>query len=147
MTASDPKQPHANSDGSADMELKPTAEDLAAQWISEQKAYEVGDDLPPAIRKVIHMALDEPHALWPILLEVTSQTDDHDVLEILGAGPLEDLITYQGVGFFERIEEQYRQNPAFREALSNVWISSEDKHLIPLYTKLGCDVVRGKPAT
>jgi hypothetical protein len=126
------------------MKWNPSPSELAAQWISEQIAYEKGKENPPAIDRVIQMGLDDPHSLWPFILDVASQTDDQDTLEILGAGPLEDLIRDLGAEYFDRIEEQYRRSPTFREALSKVWIGVDDKHLVQPYSKLGCQIIGGE---
>ena len=126
------------------MDWNPSPSELAAQWISEQIAYGKGKENPPAIDRVIQMGLDNPRSLWPFILEVASQTDDHDTLEILGAGLLEDLGRGLGAEYFDRIEVQYRRSPTFREALSHVWIGGGDRHLVPLYSKLGCQIIGGR---
>jgi hypothetical protein len=123
------------------MDWNPTTSELASQWIAEQIAFDKEKENPPAIAKVVQMWLDDPRSLWPFILDVASQTSDHDALEMLGAGPLEDLIRRLGVEYFDRIEEQYRRSPTFREALSKVWISADDKTLVQLYSRLGCQIV------
>lgn len=123
------------------MEWNPTTSELADQWIAEQIAYDKGKENPPAIARVIRMWLDDPHSPWPFILEVASRTSDHEALEMLGAGPLEDLIRGLGVEYFDRIEEQYRRSPTFREALSKVWIGDDDKSLVELYSRLGCQII------
>lgn len=69
------------------MERKPPASKLAAQWISEQTTYDKRNE-DRATQAVIELSLNDPHSLWPIVLEVASQTDDAYTLAMLGAGPL-----------------------------------------------------------
>ena len=123
------------------MEWNPTPSELAAQWISEQQTFKKEKENPPAIARVIQLWLDDPHSLWPFILEAASQTNDHDALEMLGAGPLEDLIRALGEEYFDRIEEQYRRSASFREALSKVWIGADQKQIVRLYSDLGCQIV------
>ncbi len=51
------------------MERIPTPSELAAQWISEQVAYDKRKENPPAIQAVIELAVRDPHRLWPFILE------------------------------------------------------------------------------
>src|SRR5690242_14854176 len=60
---------------------------------------------------------------WKAILEVLSQQPPPEVLAVLAAGPLEDLIDDQGQAFIERIERQAALDPAFRHLLGGVWES------------------------
>ena len=128
------------------MEWNPTHSELADQWISEQIAFEKSKENPPAINHVILKSLDNVDGLWPFILEVASRTEDAWVLEMLGTGPLEDLIREHGEKYFDRVEEQYRRSPTFREALSKVWIGADRKQLVRLYSRIGCQVIGGENA-
>jgi hypothetical protein len=61
---------------------------------------------------------------WSAILEVLSMEPSQQVVGMLAAGALEDLIEDWGPQFIERIELQARQNPAFRHLLGGVWRSS-----------------------
>ena len=61
---------------------------------------------------------------WATILEVLSRNPGEQVLGMLAAGPLEDLIEYHGTDFIDRIEDEARRSPIFRELLGNVWESS-----------------------
>jgi hypothetical protein len=65
----------------------------------------------------------DPEDAWQIVLAVLSQKPSDEVIGILAAGPLEDLIQDQGAKFIERIENEARKNPAFRRLLGGVWQS------------------------
>lgn len=61
---------------------------------------------------------------WRVILAVLSQNPSDEIIGMLAAGPLEDLIEDQGTEFIERIETEARRNPAFRHLLGGVWKSS-----------------------
>lgn len=62
---------------------------------------------------------------WRVILRVLAQEPPEKVLGILAAGPLEDLIERHGALFIDRIEEEAKIDPAFRELLRGVWESGQ----------------------
>ncbi|UHQ23974.1 hypothetical protein LVB77_04460 [Lysobacter sp. 5GHs7-4] len=75
-----------------------------------------------AIERTFH-CLRREHAeeLWGFVLFVLSKSPNERVLSCLAAGPLEELIAYDGKYFIDRIELLARQDPAFRDLLGGVW--------------------------
>jgi hypothetical protein len=67
---------------------------------------------------------EAPEEAWAAILAVIERTGDEYTLEMLGAGPLEELIENHGPAFLERIEDQARANARFRGVLQCVWESS-----------------------
>ena len=61
---------------------------------------------------------------WAAILEVLSRNPPEQVIAVLAAGPLEDLIDDHGPEFIERIETESRRNASFRKLLGGVWKSS-----------------------
>ena len=61
---------------------------------------------------------------WLCILEILKLSPSEEVLAVLAAGPLEDLIDDHGPVFIDRIETESRRNPAFRHLLGGVWKSS-----------------------
>lgn len=59
--------------------------------------------------------------LWDFVLLVLGKNPNELVLSCLAAGPLEDLIAYDGKYFIDRIELLARQDPAFKQLLGGVW--------------------------
>jgi hypothetical protein len=59
--------------------------------------------------------------LWDFVLLVLGKQPNEIVLSCLAAGPLEDLIAYDGKYFIDRIELLARQDPAFKHLLGGVW--------------------------
>ncbi|OWQ91865.1 hypothetical protein CDN99_05695 [Roseateles aquatilis] len=68
--------------------------------------------------------LDSAEDAWSAILGVLERRPAARVLQLLAAGPLEDLIHYWGPHFIERIEETARENAQFRALLNGVWQSS-----------------------
>ena len=65
-----------------------------------------------------------PEDCWLAILEILSRKPPQQVMQVLAAGALEDLITHHGPEFIERIELEARRNSAFRHLLGGVWRSS-----------------------
>ena len=65
----------------------------------------------------------DPEDAWRVILAVLSLKPNANIIGILAAGPLEDLIEDQGAKFIDRIEDEARRNPAFRHLLGGVWES------------------------
>lgn len=60
-----------------------------------------------------------------LLLALGHEAKDDDALAYLGAGPVEDLISWHGARYLDEIDQCARSDPAFRKALSNVWIATQ----------------------
>jgi hypothetical protein len=67
---------------------------------------------------------EQAEQAWLAILEVLSRSPSQEVIGILAAGPLEDLVEDWGIEFVDRIEHEARRNSAFRYLLGGVWQSS-----------------------
>jgi hypothetical protein len=67
---------------------------------------------------------DDPETLWLLIQRVLELTEKAEVLGILAAGPVENLINFHGPAFIERIERKAANDARFRELLWGVWRSS-----------------------
>ena len=56
---------------------------------------------------------------------LVAAADGREELVRVGAGPLEELIVRQGTALVDRIEQDARQDAAFRVVLSGVWLGGE----------------------
>jgi hypothetical protein len=65
--------------------------------------------------------------IWRAILNILARSPPDEVLAVLAAGPLEDLIHYRGDAFIDRIERHARQDPAFRKLLGGVWQSGSEE--------------------
>lgn len=68
---------------------------------------------------------DEAERCWRGILAVVDRCPSDRVLGALAAGPVEDLLTYSGRAFIERIEVEERRNTVFRQMLKGVWKSGD----------------------
>lgn len=88
-----------------------------------RKAIETGEhplaDIPFTEHEYIRT---EPETAWRIILELTERSNDN-LLGMIAAGPLEDLLNEHPDKFIQRIEEQARKSIRFRECLTGVWKS------------------------
>ena len=99
-----------------------------ASYIEAQKSPAVLDHRHPlwwAIEKFMPPYSDgvSPDDCWLAILAVLARKPPGEVLAVLAAGPLEDLIGRHGSEFIVRIETEARRSPEFRHLLSGVWES------------------------
>jgi hypothetical protein len=66
-------------------------------------------------------ARKDPERLWPIVTTMVDRAPSEAVLWYVAAGPLEDLVSYHGPHFLDRLEDRARVNLRFRDALRGVW--------------------------
>ena len=122
-------------------------QELATEWIEAQKLESKENQTanPPAIDAVIALSIDSPEECWMLILEILSRKNlDEDVIDSLGAGPLEDLISDNGEAFFERIKAEVNNNEELASAMKYVWLSEEVRPSVQDYVDLGCQFVSAK---
>lgn len=103
--------------------LEPDLAALAEEWI----AYWL---LPEASRRVEvggagdhawDLCQDAPEKAFEFVLQVLRQNHTSHILEVLSAGPLEDILTKHGERMIDRVEAEARSNPIFATLLGGVW--------------------------
>ena len=67
---------------------------------------------------------DDAEQVWPFILSVLAEDQSIPVVQMLSAGPLEDLLSDHGDAVIDRVESEARKNPAFASLLGGVWQSS-----------------------
>ena len=78
-----------------------------------------------AVEQILDWMLEgEGDRLWSFILETYKRDLSDDVLAVLAAGPLEDLLAKCGPEYIDRVEELARKDPKFNEVLGGVWKSS-----------------------
>jgi hypothetical protein len=78
-----------------------------------------------AVERFMDMnTLEQAEAGWSAILGILDRRPPEQVLSILAAGPLEDLIHYWGPDFIDRIEQTAWDDVQFRNLLTGVWESS-----------------------
>lgn len=96
----------------------------AQAWINEWRT----EDFDVA-SEFAHAVTEEggPHAI-EVLLTLARATDgDVGDLGLVGAGPLEDLISHEGHGLrlLDEIETAARREPLFARAMTSVWLAAD----------------------
>jgi len=66
-------------------------------------------------------AREEPEKAWETILEIQRRPEAEPHLEVLAAGPLEDLLSYNGPAFIDRVEAEAKRSPDFAFLLGGVW--------------------------
>jgi hypothetical protein len=72
-------------------------------------------------RLLLYSACGRFEDCWRLVLDVLRLTRDPEVLGMLAAGALEDLIEHAGPAFVDRIAWQAWTDPAFRRLLESTW--------------------------
>lgn len=99
---------------------------IVAAWVAGQEA---GDVTPGyqnkwwAISRVLAWAVPggEPELLWRFILAAYPRELSGHAFGMLAAGPLEDLLSYYGPEYIERVETLAREDERFRRLLRGVW--------------------------
>jgi len=75
-----------------------------------------------AVDLVIDWKYDKkPDLLWRFILTAYRRDLKDDVISILAASPLEDLIAFFGGQYINQIEELAQKDPKFKNLLGGVW--------------------------
>lgn len=64
---------------------------------------------------------NKPDLVWQFILEVYRRDLNDELISVLAAGPLEDLLVRYGPDYIDRIETLARQDLKFNHILGGVW--------------------------
>jgi hypothetical protein len=106
-------------------------EDDLEAWIaayieaqSPEKPVQSNDQCWWAVERFMGMnTLEQAEAGWCAILGILARRPKEQVLGVLAAGRLEDLIHYWGPNFIDRIEQAAWNDVQFRNLLTGVWKS------------------------
>jgi hypothetical protein len=109
---------------------------IAESWLTVQRHWWAWE----AIREVCD---SNPREALAIILVLVDQADTAELIETVGAGPLEDLLENHGAAVIDAVESSARDNPSFRTALAHVWLteSAGSGAVGERLVALGCRVV------
>ena len=99
-------------------------EQMVERWISCQLADRNSpeyDELFDSFMYASDLIHDQPDDAWQFILEVLRRNNSAPILEVLSAGPLEDLLARHGNTVIDRVESEARVNPNFALLLGGVW--------------------------
>ncbi|HEY3147563.1 MAG TPA: hypothetical protein VGJ75_14495 [Dongiaceae bacterium] len=111
----------------SDAELNALAEDWLAFWLSPQGSPE-REAKREATEREWFIVRDEPDRAWLLILEILRRDHSDRILEVLSAGPLEDLLVKHGDKVIDRVEAEARLNPLFAKLLGGVWRNAMAGH-------------------
>ena len=98
---------------------------IITAWIVAQQAKQGSPEHETnwwAVSEVIDWTLEgNGDRLWQFVLEIYKRDLPDEIIAVLAAGPLEDLLAKRGVDFIDRIEELARKDPKFNYLLGGVW--------------------------
>lgn len=72
---------------------------------------------------------EKPENGLKMILEILAHNPNDRVIEVLAAGPLEDLLAYHGETIIEKIEEEAESNKSFANLLGGVWQNMMPNHI------------------
>ncbi len=106
-------------------------DELVSGWISYQQIatepdVTSGDDRLQneffwAYQCAEDLYLDHPHLGLDFIVEVLAKNPPAEVLGVLAAGPLEELLAWHGPAVIDRAESEAHRDPKFRRLLGGVW--------------------------
>jgi hypothetical protein len=107
-------------------------EALADSWIRYQQVAlrqpsGVDDqaDFAP-VMVVSELARRDPQSTIALIRSVLSKTSDEEMLAVLAAGPLEDVLAKHGAEVIQEVERAAHEDHRFRELLFGVWRNAID---------------------
>lgn len=98
------------------------AEDLITRWIREAQTGTISE---PVWHDLSSAVAADPEAGWTLVLHLIEAAPDDEVLGLIAAGPLEELILESSSNMIDRLETQARRDPKFRRCLTGVWFESQ----------------------
>lgn len=103
-----------------DAELAALAEGWIAYWTAPKDSPE-REAHWWAPEREYDLVREEPDQAWILILEILRRNNTAEILEVLSAGPLEDLLAKHGNYVIERVESEAKSNPSFATLLGGVW--------------------------
>lgn len=67
-----------------------------------------------------------PRDAWEVILALVEAAKSDELLEAIGAGPLQDLMTLHGEQFISRLEHEAMANRRLRKAMASAWLDADD---------------------
>ncbi len=97
---------------------------LADGTRDERKRWSLGEplDVAEASERAQRIVEDGGEQALELVMALLRSSPDETGPAMVGAGPLEDLVTGHGDDLAPRLDELARQSPAFRRALASGWL-------------------------
>jgi hypothetical protein len=102
---------------------------LAEAWVAEgldaSRRAAIGD----AHDRAWDLCQDKPEKAFQLVLEVLRRNHSNEILKVLAAGPLENILAKHGEAMIERVEAEAKSNPLFAKLLGGVWQNDMPEHI------------------
>ena len=92
-----------------------------AEWAMSHRESDAENPFGVAFFELGWLVEHEPETAWNVILQIAALPSAQPCLGNLAAGPVEDLLSYHGSNFIDRIELQAASNPTFASLLGGVW--------------------------
>jgi hypothetical protein len=99
---------------------------IASAWIEELKRCreQPGTPVGWGFRELNRLVKDDPDSALSAIEAICRTDASAPVIEVLAAGPLENLLVEHGRAVIERVVDLAKSNVAFRDLLGGVWRST-----------------------
>ena len=67
----------------------------------------------------------DPDRAWNLVLQLVDASPSDRVLELVAAGPMEDLMDRHGKAVIDRVEGMAKKSPRFKQMLAGVWLDED----------------------
>ena len=95
-------------------------ESLIARWLEYLRTPEGSperESRSAVLSEFDGLCTSAPEIAWRAILAIRERESDKEILCVLAAGPLENLLSDHGEAFIERVEQLARADPTFRKML------------------------------
>lgn len=103
------------------MDRREIAEAYLQYWEKKLGEHEPSEDGKEASDEIDRLVAAEPLEAWELICHLVEGASTDQVLAIVAAGPLEDLLKKHGPEVIALVEESCQCNDRMRLALSGVW--------------------------
>jgi hypothetical protein len=103
-------------------------DEIALAWIAERMGSPGQPDgkVRAGFRELNKLCNEDPARALRIVELIVSKDRSDPVMEVLAAGPLENLLVKHGPALIDKIEELAKSKPEFRMLLGGVWQRETD---------------------
>jgi hypothetical protein len=101
-----------------------STEDLAKAWIAFRHAPNHSDEynmLFWTLERMSYLIDYLPNKAWRVILLIWSLDQSPPVMQVLSAGPVEDLLAKHGDQMIGLVEAEAKRDPSFAKMLGGVW--------------------------
>ena len=84
---------------------------------------------------------EQPEEAWASILQLVESSEEQELLEAIGAGPLEDILREHAETFVDRVEAESVANSRFKVAVCNVWLPNRRDPTTERLVTVGCQLI------